>query len=234
MAQRTFDDDEVAEILDRASRNPGPDAGRGMPPASGAEGELTLAELQSIGKEVGIPPERITAAARELIGQQATGYPELELKLRIPRELTHRVDLPGPVEDEEWDRLVTLFRIHFGGDGEEMAEGLLRRWKLGDVTASVEPDPLGEGWRLRLTAFHKDAWQRFGVAAVLVLVGIFTFGFTALLAIAGPAGILGLGAVVAGFGVGAWYRLQLPGWVRRRGAQMQEVAKLVNRPASPP
>ena len=229
MSERTFDDEEVAEILDRAARNPGFSDGVPPPPVSGSGGELSLREIQSMGAEVGIPPERIAAAARELIGQQTTGYPELELKLRMPRQLTHRVPLPGPVEGEKWDWLVTLLRTRFGGEGESRTEGGLRSWKLDDVTAHVEPDPLGEGWRLRLTAFHKGAWDGLGVAVFLVLVGVLTFGFATLLQIAGPAGLLGLGALLAGVGLGAWYRLRLPGWVRRRGAQMQEVADGVKR-----
>ncbi len=234
MAQRTFDDDEVAEILDRATRNPGPFKARPALPKKGTRTEVSLAELQSIGAAAGIPPERIAAVARELVGQRPTGYPELTLKLRIPRELNHRIPLSGPVAGEDWDRLVSVFRTQFGGDGS--VEGNLRSWKLDDVSACVEPDPLGEGWRLRLTACPKDVWEQFGVSAALIPVGALTMMAGALLALGPSVTILGFAALVAGVGMAGWAWLQLPHWVRRRSAQMQEVGDSVGRysSASPP
>jgi len=61
MAERQYDDEEVAAIFKRAAESehsvlPAPAEGQG----------LTLAALQDIGREVGIPPEAIANAARSL------------------------------------------------------------------------------------------------------------------------------------------------------------------------
>src|SRR5690348_13925499 len=61
MTDRRFNDDEVAAIFARAT-----DAQHtGQRQSSSGEG-LTLAELQEIGREVGIAPELITQAATSL------------------------------------------------------------------------------------------------------------------------------------------------------------------------
>src|SRR4051794_40505284 len=61
MADRRYNDDEIAEIFQKASESP---QGTSLQ-RSGEEG-LTLAELQEIGREAGISPEAVDRAARSL------------------------------------------------------------------------------------------------------------------------------------------------------------------------
>ncbi|HYC52702.1 MAG TPA: hypothetical protein VEB19_16435, partial [Gemmatimonadaceae bacterium] len=59
MTERRFSDAEVAQIFERAT------SGQSIQATHAAEG-MTLAELQSIGREVGIPAEQIARAALSL------------------------------------------------------------------------------------------------------------------------------------------------------------------------
>ena len=56
MTERRFSDAEVAQIFERAT------SGHGLQTTHAGEG-MTLVELQSIGKEVGIPADEIARAA---------------------------------------------------------------------------------------------------------------------------------------------------------------------------
>ena len=56
--ERKYQDDEVREICD-----PAVGGDRIGPPAAPVEGGLSLAELQEVGLEVGMKPERIAEAA---------------------------------------------------------------------------------------------------------------------------------------------------------------------------
>ena len=64
MSERQYNDEEVATIFERASET----EHSGLPAPAEGKG-LTLAELQDIGREVGISPESISIAARSLVGR---------------------------------------------------------------------------------------------------------------------------------------------------------------------
>ena len=59
MTERRYTDEEAAQIFERAT------SGHALQSTHAADG-MTLAELQSIGEEVGIPAEQITSAALSL------------------------------------------------------------------------------------------------------------------------------------------------------------------------
>ncbi len=59
----------------------------------------------------------------------------------------------------------------------------------------------------------------------LVAVGGMTVLFGALLRLPPGVSILGVTALGVGGAMGGWAWIELPRWVRRRGAQMQDVAE---------
>ena len=59
---RRYDEDEIAEILERATTN----VGAVQPATTGSGQGLTLEEIQEIGSEVGIAPTRISDAAQAM------------------------------------------------------------------------------------------------------------------------------------------------------------------------
>ena len=108
--ERKYQDDEVKEIFDLAI---GEDP-IGRPPTSDEAG-LSLSELQEVGLEVGMEPERIAEAA--LAVDSRRGILPSRRYLGMPISVGRVVELPGPVTDQEWQLLVAEFREVFGARG---------------------------------------------------------------------------------------------------------------------
>lgn len=233
---RRFDDDEIAEILERAAS--AEDSSR-QPVAD--RGGLTLAELQEIGGEVGIAPERIAEAARVVAGRSGDGDPRaggLTVRpgpygpsslpgplLGLPRAVGRSVPLPRALTDAEWERLVVDLRETFAASGKVEIHGSLRTWRNGNLEVHVEPS--AEGHRLRMST-------RKGDAVPLVLFGGVLSVMGALMLAAGllggePLRVVLASGFVAAVGVGqlAVARTWLPAWARRRSDQMEGVAERV-------
>src|SRR6185436_8172357 len=145
--ERRYQEDEVAEIFEAASA---PALSRGD--AAPNQG-LTLAELQAIGREVGIAPERIAEAAASL----ARSQPPLprRTELGMPLSAAHVIDLPRALTDREWALVVADLRETFNARGHETSQGVTRQWANGNLHALVEPTKTG--YRLRLGTVKGDA-----------------------------------------------------------------------------
>lgn len=210
--ERRYQDDEVAAIFEAASAPtlPGDDPA----PAKG----LTLAELQAIGREVGIPPERIAQAAAAL-GQRRAPVPR-RTDFGMPVTAAYVVDIPRPLTDREWSLVVADLRETFGARGIENSEGVTREWWNHNLHAVVEPTRTG--YRLRLGTLKGDglAMNRMGAFGIVM-------GMVVAVALRGdPAaisGTLALGSIGAGAFV--FNALRLPRWARLRERQMREVAE---------
>ena len=215
MADRQYDDDEVAAIFKRAAESehsalPAPAEGKG----------LTLAALQDIGRDVGISPEAIANAARSL---EQGGRPASRRFLGLPIGVARTVEFDHPLSDAEWERLVADLRETFQAAGTVRYDGPFRQWTNGNLKALLEPTPTGH--RLRLQTVKGDS-RSMMAAGVTVLGGaaatLVTLGLAGSLSHAGSLTGIGFMAVMGlgMFGVGA---LRLPGWARLRRAQMEQV-----------
>jgi hypothetical protein len=210
--ERRYQDDEVAAIFEAASApvDPGDDA----PPAKG----LTLVELQAIGREVGIPPERIVQAAAALDSRR----PPLPRRtdLGMPVSASHMVEIPRPLTDREWSLVLADLRETFGAYGAEMSQGETRQWWNNNLHAVVEPTR--GGYRLRLGTIKGDglAMNRMGAFGIVMSVVVaFALGGDP----AAMPGILALGSMGAvAFAFNAY---RLPRWAGLRERQMQQVAE---------
>lgn len=219
MADRQYDDDEVAAIFKRAAESehsalPAPAEGKG----------LTLAALQDIGRDVGISPEAISNAARSL---DQAGRPASRTFLGLPIAVARTVEFDHPLSDAEWERLVADLRETFQAAGTVRYDGPFRQWTNGNLKALLEPTPTGH--RLRLQTVKGDS-RSMMAAGVTVLGGaaatLVTLGLAGSLSHAGSLTGIGFMAVMGlgMFGVGA---LRLPGWARLRRTQMEQlVARL--------
>jgi hypothetical protein len=223
-AERRFDDEEVAEILARATQ---PDRGADGPPSAN-RGGLTLAELQSIGAEVGIAPERIAAAAREIRLRAATPPPIRFLG--APASAAYIVPLPGPLDDAAWDRLVAHLRSTFAAQGRVSRSGSIRSWRNGNLQAHVEPDPdapegaSGASWRLRMQTRKGSARLGSAFGTFAIPFGLFMV-LVSVLGVANPQSFLvGAGFVLGGFGHLGYLRATLSEWARTRQSQMEQIA----------
>ncbi len=217
MADRRYSDDEISEIFRRATEVQQRAPQQQLPPSEG----MSLAELQSIGREAGIAPELVAQAAREL-DQPAT--PRVSSLLGIPTGVARTIRLERRLTDDEWDALVVRLRDTFEARGLITVQGAFRTWSNGNLHVLVEPS--GEGQLVRFRTSHGRA--RAYIAGGLVLASITGISVAA----AATAGLDTLNNAIDSFGslflIGATLfgagLLQLPRWRKTRRLQMDEVA----------
>ena len=214
MTERRYTEDEVAEIFRRATET----AVRARGQAPTGEG-MTLAQLQDIGREVGIAPDQVRQAAVALDRQPQTARRTV---LGIPIGVSRTVELGRELDDDEWERLVVDLRQTFDAKGTLSRDGSLRQWTNGNLHVYLEP---GEhGHRLRMRTLNDSLMLG-------ALAGSFLSAFFLLVTVAvaakrglyvGPLvfpGLISLGAA----GLASASLLRLPGWARRRLSQMEQI-----------
>jgi hypothetical protein len=224
MSERRYNDKEIAAIFRAAAE--GPETPRQL---VSREDGLTLADLQAIGREVGISPAAVEQAA---VGMDVRKRASQRTLLGLPIGLARTVDLNRRLTDDEWERLVVQLREVFNAHGATRSEGSLRQWTNGNLRVLLEPTETGH--RLRFGTMHGAAMAsiRGGMAAigVMAVVAIAT-------AITGTFGhaLPGLAFIgVAGLGMAASGALRLPRWARLRGRQMDSLAAQVALPPRVP
>jgi hypothetical protein len=221
--ERRYDERETAEILERAAAADRPGS---RVPARSATG-LTLPQLQEIGSEVGIDPERIAAAARAVESRAGAGPPKTFLG--APRSVTRSVSIPRALTDDEWNRLVVALRETFGAMGNVTQHGPLRSWNVGNLQVHVEPD--GERWRVRMRTLKGSVGPTILTSLALVVMA----GFSLVGAVTGAGGpdlsdlVLGAALGTAGLAQLGYVRAMLPRWARERVAQMEALAERIPR-----
>jgi hypothetical protein len=214
MADREYNEDEVREIFQLATREDAPGA---VTPAGSAG--LTLAQLQSIGGEVGLGPDQIARAVAVFDSRAARPRRTL---LGSPIEVGQIVPLPRAPTDFEWEQLVTELRATFNAKGRISVHGGLREWSNGGLHACIEP--VESGYRLRLGTFKSDAMGVTAMGATGIVTSVIVFGSLAMsgnfgeaVFVSGIFGAAGLGALIAN-------SVRLRGWARRREEQMMHIA----------
>lgn len=226
--ERRYADEEVVEIFEAASTPRGPE-GRSLAAARG----LTLAELQEIGREVGLAPDRIAEAALAI--DRRRGAAPRRTDLGMPVSVTRSVDLPRAPTDREWDLLVGEMRATFNAQGREGSRGDLRHWRNGNLHAFVEPTE--DGYRFRMGTTKGDAapLNRMGIfgivlAWVMIVVLVLTGDLASELVVPAILGAMGVGALSIN-------ALRLPRWALEREEQMEYIAaraQALIRPAPDP
>ena len=216
MSDRRFNEEEVAAILKDAAEAQYSD--NRLLPSSGG---LTLAEIQSIGREVGISPDMIQKSAQRFKPMQ---QPTRRL-LGLPLGVAQTVEFDRKLTDQEWERIVVDLRETFEAQGVVRQQGSLRQWTNGNLQALLEPTATGQRLRLRTVKGNAPGLIGGGIA-------VFTAG-AALLTTAiatGATGDMGLMASIlttmtGGAGMFGASALRLPGWARRRQEQMDQIAE---------
>jgi hypothetical protein len=214
MSERRFNEQEVAEIIERAAESPG----GALRQASASEG-MTLAQLKEIGREVGIAPDAMERAARSI--DLADRRTDRRL-LGLPVGVGLTADLGRKLSDEEWQRLVVDLRETFDARGRVREEGSFRQWTNGNLQVLIEPTPGGN--QVRMRTFKQDSQVFIGVG--LGLLGLAAVAFVAkVMAGVDSAQLLPriLPLAFIGAGMGVFGALRLPRWARERRAQMESV-----------
>ncbi|MBT8336791.1 MAG: hypothetical protein KJO11_09320 [Gemmatimonadetes bacterium] len=222
--ERRYDDDEVREIFDRATRVDEPSRSA-LPTESPTSTGMTLHQLQEIGREAGIAPEQVARAASQL--DRTPPVEEAPIRrLGVPLSTSRVVDLPARLTDEDWDRLVVRMRDLFRARGTVSREGTLHSWSNGNLQVLMEPTR--DGYRLRMRTFSSSLRGR--VAGGMVMGGM-GLGLTALgLVLPNPELANIAPGIVFMFGVGAVMfggaLFEAPRWRARRAAQFEELGEL--------
>ncbi|HET7274070.1 MAG TPA: hypothetical protein VFI91_02760, partial [Longimicrobiaceae bacterium] len=168
--ERRYHEEEIAEIFEAAATPPTTRA----PARSPAQG-LTLEELQAIGREVGVAPERIAAAASAL-DLRRTARPR-KSDLGMPISVGRTFDLPRAPTDHEWGMLIAEIRETFGARGKTSSEGSLREWRNGNLRVEIEPTESGH--RIRMSTRKNDAvtTNQMAIAALIGALILFAINF---------------------------------------------------------
>ena len=178
---------------------------------------MTLAELQEIGREVGIPGELVAQAARTV---SETGDPTSRSFLGLPIGVGRTIELGRRLSEAEWERLVVDMRETFDARGRVRYDGPFRQWTNGNLQALLEPTPAGHRVRLRTMKGNSLSLMTIGLGFLAVSAAVLVIGSVSggdSLSTAGMLAAMGAGM----FGLGA---LQVPGWARLRQRQMEGVA----------
>jgi hypothetical protein len=212
MTDRRYTEAEVRKIIELATTQ-----ALARPGARPADG-LTLAEVQSIGSEVGVDPAAIALAAATL--EVAPGSPPRR-SLGVPIEVSRVVPLPRAPSDEEWNQLVTELRATFRARGEVTAQGGLREWRNGNLHASVEPG--SGGYRLLLGTFKGDARAVNALGATGLVAGAAVL--VSMLLAGEVAGAVVVPAIFGTAGISAFLAnmIRLPRWADQRAEQMDHI-----------
>jgi hypothetical protein len=215
---RRYGEDEVREIFELATHQKAPDQ-----PSAGDAAGLTLAEIQDIGREVGLEPAVVARAAAAL--ETRTTRFARRTSLGMPIAVGRIVQLPRPLSEAEWEQLVVELRATFGARGRATSQGNLREWVNGNLHAFIEPAE--GGYRLRIGTLKGDAAALNAIGAIGIATGFIAFG-SLLLAGASPHAIL-VPAMLGASGVGAFLSnaLRLPRWAKQREQQIEYIAARV-------
>jgi hypothetical protein len=212
--ERRYKEDEVKEIFEAAAKERD-SHGRAVITGEG----LTLGELQAIGREVGLTPERIADAASEL--ELRRNVLPRRTYFGMPISVGRTADLPRAPTDREWEQLVAELRQTFRARGQVGSHGSIREWTNGNLHAYVEPTETGH--RLRLGTLKGNAMTMGGMGIAGILMGLFVLvtilltgkaadGFFAPLFL----GAMGVAALTSSL-------LSLPRWAREREEQMEHI-----------
>jgi hypothetical protein len=224
MTERRFSDAEVAQIFERAT------SGHALQATRAGEG-MTLAELQSIGREVGIPAEQITRAALSLSAGEAKPTQRF---LGMTTGVGHTVHLARRLTDEEWERFIAQVRETFDARGTMTSQGSLKQWSNGNLQVLLEPTDAGHRVRFK-TVKGNAPWT---LAAGLAMSAVSVIGETTavLTGVAHDVGLVASFGVLGAIGIGTvtTMALRLPRWARARKAQMEELGARVSAMALEP
>ena len=225
MPERRYNDKEMAAIFRAAAEAPAGPV-RDVPEDEG----MTLADLQAIGREVGIAPDAIAQAARTVDVRRGTGARTV---LGLPIGVSRTVQLNRRLTDDEWERFVVQLREVFNARGRTRSDGTLRQWTNGNLQVLLEPTDTGH--RLRFGTVHGAASASIAGGMVVLGIGAVTAAVTAFSGSLGDAvyglaflAVMGTSMIVTG-------ALRLPRWARLRSRQMEALAaEVATPPAIPP
>ncbi|MDH3733567.1 MAG: hypothetical protein OEU54_08525 [Gemmatimonadota bacterium] len=211
---RKYTEHEVSEIFALATN-----AGTASVPAPVEQEGLTLEELQAVGDEVGLAPQRVADAAAA-IDARGAALPRRTM-FGAPLSVGRVVDLPREATDQEWQFIVAELRQTFGAKGEVSSHAGVREWTNGNLHAVLEQT--ADGHRLRLGTKKGSALEIATMAgASFFMALIMTIAMVAKAKTGIELLLPTFFAVLGGAGILST-RLRLPRWADERERQMEHI-----------
>jgi hypothetical protein len=179
-SKRVYTDKEISAVLKRAA-----ELHRTQRPTETSG--LSLEELEQIGAEVGIDPDLVRAAARELDTHEPgkpsdTGFQWLGAPTSVDLE---RI-VEGRITEAQWEEAVGEIQRSFGAAGETSQTGRTKEWVLRDQTgerAHVTVSPVGPQSRIRVYYRMSDVawasytgWMSVSVAPIIIQFAVLNLG----------------------------------------------------------
>lgn len=220
MAERRYTDEETAAIFKAAAelQQAALTAPGGEALATTAGDGMTLAQLQEIGREVGIPSELVVRAAQ---GLERRGRASVRRLLGLPIGVGRTVALHRTLTEAEWERLVVDLRETFDARGRLRTDGSFRQWTNGNLQALLEPTPDGD--QLRLRTVKGQAYRMLSAGVTMLALDALLIALRTMTGrVADPGTVALLGAMgLSMIGLAAF---RTPWWAKERLRQMEGVA----------
>lgn len=213
-AGRRYTEDEVALILRRAAE---------LDVHSGGGRELTLAEVQDIAREAGIPPEQVVRAARTVERPHADAFAPI---LGAPTTFARNAEVPGMVPEASYPELVQIIRDAFERHGRSGHALSGMEWKAADGFGgfAVSIRPTTDGTKVQVRVRRADA-----ATVTYLLSGIGWLVITSLLGdVLNPATAAEYLLLIGGGTVSA-YATARAVWSRLMGSWQDRVDRLLDR-----
>jgi len=197
MTERRFNEDEVALILRKATET-------GAFAAQGRDADgLTLEELKSIGREVGIDAKAIEAAARHVAVARVQGSGGFFGMSVAPR---YEATIPGEIPREKLSDVVAAVRRAMGRQGVVREEFGGLEWQARDALGGryVSLQPADGKTHVRVFGNFRDGIFISGSLGGVSVGVVATAVVASTLKVLGLGALVGAGALPAGFVAGAF------------------------------
>lgn len=218
--ERRYQDDEIRRIFDLAVSDD--DAAR---PVVSVETGLTLSELQEVGLEVGIEPERIAGAAHRLASrpnvrdsqQRSFGMPVAACRSLVI----------STTEADAWEIAVEEARQAVGVTGSMGSQEGVREWTGGGIRLGMEPTLGGHQIHIMADNAVAQALNRVGIAGLAVglflLVMLIATGISPV-----PLELATLALLLSGATILGANGLRLPKWIQETERQLDYIADRIS------
>jgi hypothetical protein len=218
MPEHRFDEEQVVEVLRRATEIQMDDS-----PRAGPAG-LSMQDLQRLAGEIGIEPAAVEKAAKEAL-QQSSATHVVKNTGSVMLEKT----APGVLNDEQWEDLLFRIRNHTGYMGTSTVDGDKREWRAGGEYGSMFLTTVSRRGSTRIQMLHDKA----GGMVVFGAVGCM-FSLMASLVLGKQLGVHGLNPNMANaIGVALFMILvsiiyfRMRSSMKRAGQRVEELMDLI-------
>ncbi|MEM1097139.1 MAG: hypothetical protein AAGJ10_21290 [Bacteroidota bacterium] len=217
MADKTYNEAEVAAMLSRAARM------QQVQKRKTSQAELTIDEVKAAAAEAGIDPHLVEMAALSAVTARTQSV------LGIPGVGKCELTVEQPFQRAEWPHMVDAFEAATGKEGRTIIQGTQRIWTTGLRTFTV--DDLDEHTSVSFNALAPAALTWIVLCALLA-TGAFAAGVAAAIRTDLSAGLAALALLsvllLANMTLRPWAKAQTERAVERASSALDQCAMLLH------